>query len=133
MSSKSSRGIWLSLYKFESHIDWSQVLMRDIEVDVSRVGEMDSSGKKEVKNNCVCLRYTGSLPDRYDDRITSLVDAIGGDRQLQTIIQKHLAQEVFIMLEIPAKSSPCVEEGFISSDMMGFLFRQKIDLHFWYL
>jgi hypothetical protein len=107
--------------------------MKDIEVEISKVGEIDGSKRKETRNNCVCLRYTKSLPDRYDDRIVSLIDAIGGEDQLQTIIQTHLAQEVFIMMEIPAKSSLCVEEGFISSGIMGILLRHKIDLHFWYL
>jgi hypothetical protein len=133
MLSKSDRGIWLSIYKFDAHIDWARHPMNDIEIDVSRVGERDQSGRKHWKNNCVNLRYTATLPDRYDDRIRLLIDAIGGEAQLQALIQMHCAQDVHIMMEIPAKSSNCVEDGFLSSDVLEMLSRHKIDLHFWYL
>lgn len=133
MTSKGCRGVFLSIYKFDAHIDWSRFRMKNIEIDLSKKGELDRSGRKNWTNNCVNLRYLGNLPDRYDDRINLIIDAIGGQSVLRELLRSHKPETVFILLEIPAKSSCQNEEGYISHDTLSFLVELGIELHFWYV
>jgi hypothetical protein len=129
----SKRGISLSVYKFDAHIDWSKFRMQNIEVDLAKIGEPDRSGRKNWTNNCATLRYVGDLPDKYDDRIGLLIDAIGGEGVVSEIIRLHSPKDVHVMLEAPVRSSEKHEEGYISLEMLSLLVRQKIELHFWYV
>lgn len=133
MRSSGKRGIFLSIYRFDTHIDWSKIVMRNIEIEVARKGAVDRSGKKSWRNNCVDLRYSGDLPDRYDDRIKLLIESIGGEPALSDLIRSHKAENVFILLEIPVKSSRKIEEGYISHEILKLLVKLKIELHFWYV
>ncbi|MDZ4778671.1 MAG: hypothetical protein SGJ19_00285 [Planctomycetia bacterium] len=107
--------------------------MKDIEVDFAKKGEVDRSGRKDWTNNSADLRYSGDLPDKYDDRIRLLIDAIGGEIVLSELISLHSPKDVFILLEIPAKSSSKNEEGYISHEMLKLLVQLEIELHFWYV
>jgi hypothetical protein len=117
----------------QRRIDWTKFTMKNIEVDLAKMGELDRSGRKNWTNNCANLRYLGDLPDKYDERIRLLIDAIGGEAALSELIRLHSAENVHILLEIPAKSSLNNEEGYISIEILKLLVQLEIELHFWYV
>ena len=121
------------MFKFGAHIDWSKYPMQNISLELARAGEPDRSGRKPWKNNCVDLRYIGALPNRYDERIGLLIDAIGGATVVKELIRSHKPESAFVLLEIPAKSSPLTEEGYISLESLRLLSELGIELHFWYV
>jgi hypothetical protein len=132
MTSPGQRGISLQMFKFDAHIDWSTFPMQSISLDFAKKGELDRSGRKNWKNNNVELRYVGDLPDRYDERIGLLFDAIGGVPIVTELIRLHKPENAFVLLEIPAKTSPLIEEGYISVGNLQLLSGLGIDLQFWY-
>jgi hypothetical protein len=133
MTAKGRRGIFVSIYKFNNHIDWNGYVMPDVEIELAKKGELDTTKKRLWRHNCANLRYVGELPDEYDKRIELLINSIGGEIVLTQIISQHNPENTFILLEIPRPSTSKHEEGYISHDVLKLLVKMRIELHFWYV
>lgn len=129
-----NRAIDLYFCDFNSHVDLSFLDASKISIRRTSKGEPTPSGKGKLPFNVVSIEYADSdnLPDEYDLRIQTMIEAVGGESTVKKLVSKYQARISAITMGLPCRSTDWVEDGYISCEMMKKLSNLGLELHFYY-
>jgi len=117
---------------FEEHIDLSFLDDQKVSTWMYFKGQLRSNGKTIQPYHSIDIFLNQELPDDYNERILSLISAVGGADVVRSLVLNYRARISAIALGIPTKSGDAVEDGYISRETMQLLCDLGIELHFYY-
>lgn len=127
------RTVELYFCDFAEHIDISFLDMSKVKIKKTLKGDPTPSGKGQLPYNVISIEYVGSdLLDEYDSRITTLIEAVGGEKVVEGLVEEYQARIVAIIMGIPCKTSEWVEDGYISRKTLKKLYELGLEVHLYY-
>jgi len=127
------RRAYFTFTDFNEHIDLSFLDEQKILTKLYIKGHLRSNGKTIQPGHSIDIYLNQELPDDYNDRIWSLISAIGGIDVVRKLTLNYRARSSAIVLGIPAKTEDAIEDGYISCETMKMLCDIGAEVHFYYI
>lgn len=126
------REVGIYLFNFNNQVNYD--FPPCITLDLYIKGDLRKNGKGINQYNAIYIDYTDSLPDSHDygERIMAMVNALGGESSILSLIAEYAPERANFYLGIPAKYSEWNEDGYINSDVLSLLSRLGVNLDIYY-
>jgi len=125
------REVGITLFNFDAHIDYS--FPDCVSIEIYEKGKPRKNGNI-IQYNSIYIDYIGEVSDAHDygERIFFIINALGGEKEVSSLIAKYAPERGRVYLGVPVKYSEWNEDGFILPEVLQLLGRIGLGLDIYY-